>query len=122
MRGRTLIRIAYLLLMAPACRNVAGGLQDRGHEPADVMAFADSDLDGDLDGYLVTHRLGIGPAARLPRSGRESLDRAVIRKNPGGLVEVTPAYRELFEIIDKGGGRLELLIAGQADHFFRSRR
>jgi hypothetical protein len=83
------------------------------------MSFADFDRDGDLDGYLVTHRLSVGNNFRLPRSSNEA-QRPGIIQSKGGKVEVAPRFRELFDVLDKGNGRVELVIAGQADRLFRN--
>lgn len=82
-----------------------------------MMAFADYDRDGRLDGYLLTHRLNAGTDHRLPGNSREAFSRSVIRAS-GGTLQVTPAYSELFELISRGGGRTELIIAGQQDYLF----
>src|SRR5688572_8919065 len=84
-----------------------------------MMAFADYDLDGRLDGYLVTHRLNAGTDHRLPGSSREAFSRSVIRAS-GGTMQVNPAYSELFELISRGSGRTELIIAGQQDYLFQN--
>jgi len=87
-----------------------------GFSGASVMfAFADYDRDGRLDAYLVTHRLSVGPDHRLPRSGQESVSRAVVQIGADRRARVNPRYDELFELMDKGPGRVELFIAGQRD-------
>ena len=83
-----------------------------------MMAFADYDLDGRLDGYLVTHRLNVGTDHRLPRTSKEAFARSVVRATGGAQLQVNPAYSELFELIDKGRGRTELIIAGQQDYLY----
>ncbi len=94
------------------------GLDFKG---ASVMtAFGDYDLDGRLDAYLVTHRLSIGPEQRLPRNAQESLSRGVIQRGRDRGMAITPEFRDLFGLTDKGGGRAELFIAGQADRLFRN--
>ena len=57
-----------------------------------MMTFADYDLDGDLDGYLVTHRMNIGADFKLPKSSKEAKDRGIVElasaksKLPGDIV------------------------------------
>lgn len=85
-----------------------------------MMAFADYDLDGQLDGYLVTHRLAVGPNSRLPRSSREAFDRGILQSSSPGKLMVLPPYRELFALLDKAPDRMELAIAGQRDRLFHN--
>lgn len=88
---------------------------------ASVMAaFADFDRDGFLDFYLVTSRLTLGGNDQLPKASREAFQRGYIRAIRGGI-EVSPAFRELFDTISKGPGRAELIIAGQVDRLYRNR-
>lgn len=82
------------------------------------MAFDDYDRDGRIDGHLVTHRLAVGPDSKLPRSSKEGFTRGILQIEDGKRPVVAPAYRELFEIMSKGGGRSELMIAGQKDRLF----
>ena len=83
---------------------------------ASVMtAFADYDRDGRLDAYLLTHRLNVGTDHRLPRTSKDAFTRAILRVVGGRQLTLNPAYRDLFDIMDKGSGRTELIIAGQED-------
>jgi hypothetical protein len=85
-----------------------------------MMAFADYDRDGDLDGYLVTHRMQKGEH-HPPRSSKDASDRGIIvvdRK--ARTAKVTPLFRDLFAIMDKGQGRIELVTAGQEDILYRN--
>ena len=83
------------------------------------MAFADYDLDGDLDGYLVTHRLKLGTKHVVPKNTKDALQRGILKLSPGRPT-VTPDFEELFQLVDKGTeGRMELIIAGQRDILFR---
>ncbi len=84
-----------------------------------MMAFADYDRDGDLDGYLTTHRLKKGGRHLLPKSTREAVERGILEIGQGRAA-VRPEYSELFALMDKGGGRRELIIAGQQDVLFRN--
>lgn len=89
---------------------------------ASVMtAFMDFDRDGLLDAYLLTHRLNVGTAHRLPRGSKDAFNRAVIRV-AGTRVLVNPAFEELFATLDKGPGRTELIIAGQRDYLYHQTR
>jgi len=85
-----------------------------------MMAFADYDRDGRLDGYLVTHRLNVGTDHRLPANSQAAFRRLIVRVTGPGQIEIDPAYRELFAIVSKGAGRTELIIAGQPDYLFHN--
>ncbi|MCI0539943.1 MAG: FG-GAP-like repeat-containing protein [Verrucomicrobiales bacterium] len=86
---------------------------------ASIMgAFADYDRDGRLDLYLLTHRDLLSKEQRLPSGTSEALSRGILRRDNRGRPEVAPQHRELFELIEKGQGRVELAIAGQADQLF----
>ena len=85
-----------------------------------MMAFADYNLDGNPDVYLLTHRLSIGSDSRLPRNSEESFSRALVLLGPDRQPKVNPRYAELFELMDKGNSRMELFIAGQPDHLLRN--
>ena len=95
------------------------GLDFRGASV--MMAFADYDRDGDLDAYLVTHRFKQRPQHLLPKSTREAVDRGILEiDTKARRAIVRPAYREYFELMDKGAGRVELIIAGQRDRLYRN--
>ena len=86
-----------------------------------MMSFADYDRDGDLDGYLVTHRLKQRPHHLLPKSTREAVDRGILEiDQEARRVVVRPNFSEYFELMDKGEGRVELIIAGQRDRLYRN--
>src|SRR5438874_1200644 len=85
-----------------------------------MMAFADYNLDGRLDAYLVTHRLNVGTDHRLPRTSKDAFDRTVVQAIGGARLQINPAYSELFELIDKGNRRTELIIAGQRDYLYHN--
>ncbi len=96
----------------------AWGLAFKG---ASVMiAFCDYDLDGLLDAYLVTHRLNVATGHTLPRTAKEAMNRGIIRVSQTGQVSVDPRYQELFNTMDKGNGRNELIIAGQQDYLYHN--
>lgn len=89
---------------------------------ASVMyAFADYDRDGRLDAYLVTHRLSVGPEHRLPRNGQESVARSIVQLGTDRRARLNPKYDELFGLVEKGPGRVELFIAGQRDLLLHNR-
>ena len=84
-----------------------------------MMAFADYDRDGLLDAYLVTHRYVDAADSKLPSNTRETMDRNLLIRQGDGY-RVAPAFEEMFGLVDKGGGRMELMITGQADHLYRN--
>lgn len=84
-----------------------------------MMSFGDYDLDGFLDAYLVTHRFVDISQSKLPKNTSETLQRGILQQGPKGY-GIAPAYRELFGVLNKGGGRMELMIVGQADHLFKN--
>lgn len=95
------------------------GLNFRGASV--MMSFADYDRDGDLDGYLVTHRLKDRRYHLLPKSTREAVQRGILRVDQfSKSASIEPRFREYFGLMDKGGGRVELIIAGQQDLLFRN--
>ena len=83
-----------------------------------MMAFADYDRDGRLDGYLVTHRLNAGTDHRLPANSQAAFRRSIVHSTGPGQVAVDPAYQDLFALVGKGQGRIELIIAGQQDYLY----
>lgn len=87
---------------------------------ASVMAaFADMNRDGRLDLYLLTHRDNLHREQRLPASTTDAANRGMIRRSAKGEIEVSHQFNELFQLIGKGEGRMELAIAGQADALFQ---
>lgn len=79
---------------------------------ASVMpAFADYDLDGDLDLYLLTNHLETpGEMNQVP-----------VRVNPAtGQVEVPPQKREVVGAMLKPDGSIKAHMAGQYDHLLRN--
>ena len=81
-------------------------------------AFADYDRDGRLDLFLLTHRDALHSQQRLPANTREAADRGLLRLGANRRPEVAPEFRDLFQLIEKGDGRVELAIAGQPDQLF----
>ena len=80
------------------------------HGASVVMSFADYDLDGDLDGYLLTNRLHPSDAIKNIK---------IIRQK-GQPLRVHPDNQEEAYFI-KPPNRIQLLIpAGQFDHLYRN--
>jgi hypothetical protein len=73
-----------------------------------MMAFCDYDLDGDLDGYLLTNRF----------AGADTPDREVPYEN--GRVVVPEALLEQFDVLTRPDGQAVLISAGQYDHLYRN--
>ncbi len=83
------------------------------HKGANIqMAFADYDLDGDLDGYLVTNR---DTHLKPPPEGLRV--EATIRN---GEPIVQKKYRELYDVVFHPTERLRVVEAGEYDHLFRN--
>ena len=90
---------------------------------ASVMAaFADYDKDGRLDMFLLTHRDGSSAEQHLPSNTRNAAGRGVVRLGRNGRPEVAAPFQDLFSLVDKGSGRMELAIAGQPDQLFHQER
>ena len=92
-------------------RAAAYGLDFKGASV--MMAFADYDLDGDLDGYLLTNRLAATPEqqAEIQRFDREC----------SGDCTVPEHLRELRAVLPRPGiAGHQLIDAGQADHLYRN--
>ena len=79
------------------------------HGASVMMAFADYDNDGDLDGYLLTNRLTPPENTKAQRS--ETRGRLVVAEH----------QREAFDVIVRDHDRKGIVIsAGQFDHLFRN--
>ena len=89
-----------------------------------MMSFADYDLDGDLDGYLVTHRLSTnGDKHELPKNSKDAFAKGVVMLDRKQGAQVTPEYSDYFSVMPKSKtGRIALVIAGQEDFLFRNER
>ena len=91
------------------------------HRAASVMvAFSDYDRDGDLDAYLVTHRLKINGKHILPKTTAETFQRKIIEIKADRKPYMTAEFEEVFQMMDKGEGRIELIIAGGRDKLYRN--
>jgi len=84
----------------------SAGLAFRG--ASIMMAFADYDLDGDLDGYLVTYRI----------SPRNTLKGRYLN-GPKGVV-MDPALREQIDLLSGPDQRTFEIISGQFDRLYRN--
>ena len=79
------------------------------HGASVMMAFCDYDLDGDLDGYLLTNRLNPPPDTKFG---------SVMRIN--GQWVIPPEAREYKDIIVTPNGEPIPINAAQFDHLFRN--
>ena len=82
------------------------GLNFRGASAG--AGFADFDRDGDLDLYLVTHRL---PPTRLP-------DKLPVDREPGKPPRIKEEYREANHLIEYKDGRYVPVESGQYDRVY----
>ena len=78
-----------------------------------MMAFADYDLDGDLDGYLLTNRL-------LPGGDSMSAPADFSFRSEAGRIVVRPEFREYQDVINFPDGSYQYINAGQYDHLYRN--
>jgi enediyne biosynthesis protein E4 len=76
------------------------------------MAFADYDLDGDLDGYLVTNRT----TGMEPPGDTEGIQASF--KNGEPVIE--EKYREKFDVVAHPTKGIHFVLAGEYDHLFRN--
>ena len=83
------------------------------HEGPNVqMAFADYDLDGDLDGYLVTNR-----ETDQPKPAKDLRVQATVKN---GVPLIEEKHREVFDVVFHPTERLRVVEAGEYDHLFRN--
>ena len=75
-----------------------------------MMAFADYDRDGDLDGYLLTNRY-------IPATG--GIIEASLKKKDGRLI-IPDELSELVGIMIKPDGREKVIKVGQEDRLYRN--
>jgi hypothetical protein len=87
----------------------AHGLNDNG--PSIMMAFADYDLDGDLDGYLLTNR---GPTPKMPPGKKP----AVTVQN--GVPMIEPKYAEFYNALLREHRSIDVVDGGSFDHLYRN--
>ena len=80
------------------------------HGASVSMSFADYDLDGDLDGYLLTNRLQPINATK----------KAKIIQDEDGTLRVHPDSRELAYLIQPPDRKERLVPAAQFDHFYQN--
>ena len=76
------------------------------------MAFADYDLDGDLDGYLLTNRMTSGSPPLV--------DVKVDAKVIDGELLIEEKYREKYDVVFHPTERMRVVQAGEYDHLFRN--
>ena len=74
------------------------------------MSFADYDLDGDLDGYLLTNRLQPIYATK----------QAKVMNNEDGTILIHPDSRELAYFVKPPNQKQKLVPAAQFDHFYQN--
>lgn len=75
-----------------------------------TMAFADYDLDGDLDAYLVTNWL-VENSQEKQESFAEFRD---------GRMRVSEEVQEKFDVLKLPSGKLKVVRGAQLDHFYRN--
>ncbi|MCA9240553.1 MAG: VCBS repeat-containing protein, partial [Planctomycetales bacterium] len=75
-----------------------------------TMAFADYDLDGDLDAYLVTNKLIQNAPTKVGMRG-------VVRD---GRLRITKPYDEIFDTLEKEHGKYVMFPGAQLDHFYKN--
>ena len=86
------------------------------------MAFADYDLDGDLDGYLLTNR-PFSPEDSLSVTDRATANRVYrqLRKDAEGNFVMPEHLREIFDLKWNPEGQMQMFIkSGQYDHLYRN--
>lgn len=99
-------------------RAAAAGLAFSGSSV--MMAWADYDLDGDLDGYLLTNRThrSDGLAVASPETMREVMRR--LRRDASGQMTMPQDLDELYHLVPRPGGSPVVAQAGQYDRLFRN--
>ena len=75
-----------------------------------IMNFADYDLDGDLDGYLVTNF----------KKPINRINKPQLIRRPGKPPEVAPEFRERLFLVKHPDGTFRKSKAGQFDYLFRN--
>ncbi|MGI9240449.1 MAG: FG-GAP repeat domain-containing protein, partial [Verrucomicrobiales bacterium] len=86
------------------------------------MAFADFDLDGDMDGYLVTNR-PFSTAGSYDVTDRGLAQRVYrqLEKDAAGKFRMPDHLREIFDIMWNPAGQMDMFIrAGQHDYLYRN--
>ena len=79
------------------------------------MAFADYDLDGDLDGYLLTNR-PFSPDENYSVSDRATANRVYrqLQKDAKGNFIMPDHLREIFEVVWNPAGQMHMFIRAPA--------
>lgn len=86
------------------------------------MAFADYDLDGDLDGYLLTNR-PFSPNDPYSVTDRATANRVYrqLRKDADGNFVMPEHLREIYDVIWNPAGQMHMFVkAGQYDYLYRN--
>ncbi len=78
------------------------------HGSSIMMAFADYDLDGDLDGYLLTNRVGTDSAPDFPPP------------DPSGRVSMPTELLEQWDVLYRPDGQVVFIPSGQYDHLYQN--
>ena len=92
------------------------------HGFSTMMSFADYDLDGDLDGYLLTNR-PYSPTENYSVTNRAVANRVhrQLQTDEKGKFVMPEHLREIFDLIWNPQGRMDMFIrAGQYDHLYRN--
>jgi hypothetical protein len=85
-----------------------------------MMAFADYDADGDMDGYLVTNRLQGAPKYYYPYNMKEAFDMGVIQQVSETRLVVGERYQEAFGFMYDAAGKPMFVKTGQRDYLYRN--
>lgn len=80
-----------------------------------MMAWADYDCDGDLDGYLVTNRPYVSKDSTVSVAEVQS---KLIRR--GQQIWMPEQYKEYIDLAQKDDGQVILITAGQYDHLLKN--
>jgi len=86
-----------------------------------VLTWADYDVDGDLDAYLVTNRWNRSESLSAQnRAQLAALEKRLIRNAGTGRYSLPEDLREDYDIVHRADGKPNLVNSGQADRLFRN--